>query len=192
MLPEDAVEQSGIPAVVVTVPPVQKMIDSGIVPVNTICVAVLAVTLPVSMALPVVSSEAYVEMRTKKEQLTLGQLVPSGFVTAVKRTLMTAPADILAAVRCTKGAPLVVLSRSEKAAAEPVVSKLTPPPVVLRPAGVVQPAPVAVVQYKNFIEPTLTAPTLGTVNWNWWLTTPPGFEPPSVVPFWRVRLRAVI
>jgi hypothetical protein len=64
--------------------------------------------------------------------------------------------------------------------------------VVLRPEGVVQTTPVAVVQYWNFIEPTLGLPTAGKVNWKKWLTTPLGFEPPSVAPAWSVRLRAVI
>jgi len=62
-----AVEQSGTPPVVLTVPPVQKMIDSGIIPVSTIAVAVLAVTEPVSIGEPVASVEAKVEIRTKKD-----------------------------------------------------------------------------------------------------------------------------
>ena len=49
-----AVVQSGIPAVVVIVPPVQKIKDSGMVPVRLICVAVLAATVPVSVG-PVVA-----------------------------------------------------------------------------------------------------------------------------------------
>jgi hypothetical protein len=73
--PVVAVEQSGIPELVDTVPPVQKMSDSGIIPVRVICWAVLAVTTPVSIALPVVSVEAYVETRTKKVQFSLAKLI---------------------------------------------------------------------------------------------------------------------
>jgi hypothetical protein len=80
-----AVEQSGTPLVVVTVPPVQKTKDSGIVPVKVICWAVLAVTEPVSVAPPVTFVEAKLEILTKKVQLLLAgeeppQLVPLGLV----------------------------------------------------------------------------------------------------------------
>ena len=56
IVPEVALVQSGIPPVRPIDPPVQKMSDSGIVPVRTIGVAVLAVTVPVSTAVPVVST----------------------------------------------------------------------------------------------------------------------------------------
>jgi hypothetical protein len=81
--PLEAVAQSGTPAVVVTVPPVQNTKDSGIVPVRVICCAVEAVTVPVSVADPVVSVEAKVDIHTKKVQLScMGrpQLAPLGFV----------------------------------------------------------------------------------------------------------------
>ena len=58
MAPVVAVEQSGMPPVVTMVAPVQKTSDSGMVPVRVICVAVLAATTPVSIALPVVLVEA--------------------------------------------------------------------------------------------------------------------------------------
>lgn len=61
--------------------------------------------------------------------------------------------------------------------------------VVVRPVGVVQ-LPAAVVQYKNWIEPTL--PVVGTVKVKRWLTVPPGLDPPSVAPACSVRLREVI
>jgi hypothetical protein len=56
--PAVAVVQSGMPPVVLTVAPVQNINDSGIVPVRTICVAVLAVTVPVSVVPPVVFVDA--------------------------------------------------------------------------------------------------------------------------------------
>jgi hypothetical protein len=59
-----AVEQSGTPLVLLIVPPVQKIKDSGMVPVSVIWVAVLAATVPLSVTPPVVSVEAYVVMRT--------------------------------------------------------------------------------------------------------------------------------
>jgi hypothetical protein len=59
-----AVEQSGMLAVVLIAPPVQNINDSGIYPDKLICVAVLAATVPVSVLLPVVSVDAYVEIRT--------------------------------------------------------------------------------------------------------------------------------
>ncbi len=65
MAPEVAVEQSGTPVVRPTVAPVQKTSDSGMVPSRTICSAVEAVTVPVSMAEPVLSVELKVEIRTK-------------------------------------------------------------------------------------------------------------------------------
>jgi hypothetical protein len=68
--PLEAVAQSGTPAVVVTVPPVQNTSDSGIVPVRVICCAVEAVTVPVSVADPVVSVEAKVDIHTKNVQLS--------------------------------------------------------------------------------------------------------------------------
>jgi hypothetical protein len=87
------------------------------------------------------------------------------------------------------GAPLVVLTRLKPVApfCEPIVA-----PVVLSPEGVVQDAPVAVVQYSNLIDPTFGLPTEGSVNWKKWFTTPPGLEPGSVTPAWRVKLRVVI
>jgi len=63
MIPEVAEAQLGIPARVVMVPPEQKMRDSGIVPVRTIWVAVLAATTPVSIALPVALLATNVEIR---------------------------------------------------------------------------------------------------------------------------------
>jgi hypothetical protein len=65
---------------------VQNTKDSGIVPVNVICVAVLAFTVPVSVAEPVVSVEAKVDIHTKKVQLGVAgdgrpQLAPLGLVT---------------------------------------------------------------------------------------------------------------
>jgi hypothetical protein len=53
-----AVAQSGTPPVVPTVPPVQKMSDSGMIPLRTMAVAVLAVTDPVSIGEPVALVEA--------------------------------------------------------------------------------------------------------------------------------------
>jgi hypothetical protein len=61
--------------------------------------------------------------------------------------------------------------------------------VVLRPVGVTQ-VPLAVVQYRNWIEPMLAV--VAVVNPNRWLTIPPGFDPPSELPACSVRLRAVI
>jgi hypothetical protein len=58
------VEQSGTPALVLTVPPVQKTKDSGMVPVKVICWEIVAATEPVSIAVPVVSVEAYEDIRT--------------------------------------------------------------------------------------------------------------------------------
>jgi hypothetical protein len=57
-IPLVAVAQSGTLEVVPTVRPVQKTSDSGMVPSSKIWVAVLAVTVPVSVAGPVVSIEA--------------------------------------------------------------------------------------------------------------------------------------
>jgi hypothetical protein len=62
--PDVAVPQSGTLAVVLTLPPVQNTRDSGIVPVSVMGCAILAVTEPVSVALPVVSVEAYEDIRT--------------------------------------------------------------------------------------------------------------------------------
>jgi hypothetical protein len=62
--------------------------------------------------------------------------------------------------------------------------------VVVKPVGVTQAATLAVVQYKNWIEPTL--PPVGTVKAKEWLTTPLGLEPPSLAPAMRVILRLVI
>ena len=64
MAPLVAVVQSGIPAVVLIVPPVQKIKDSGMVPVSAICVAVLAATVPVSVAPVVAFVDVNVVMRT--------------------------------------------------------------------------------------------------------------------------------
>jgi hypothetical protein len=55
MAPVVAVEQSGTLLVVLTVPPVQKTRDSGMVPVRVICCAVLAVTTPLSPTVEVAS-----------------------------------------------------------------------------------------------------------------------------------------
>ena len=82
-----AVLQSGTLDVVLTVPPVQKTRDSGMVPLRLIWVAVLAATVPVSVAPPVVSVLAKVDILTKKVQLLLCGVVPpkqlllSGLVT---------------------------------------------------------------------------------------------------------------
>ena len=64
-VPAVAVEQSGMLDVVLIVAPVQNISDSGMVPVSSICVAVLAATEPVSVAAPVESVEAWVLIRTK-------------------------------------------------------------------------------------------------------------------------------
>ena len=86
-LPLVAVAQSGmlLPEIVI-VAPVQKISDSGIVPVKVIFCAVLAATTPLSVAPVVASDEVKVLMRTKKVQLLFcgavaPQLVPSGLVT---------------------------------------------------------------------------------------------------------------
>jgi hypothetical protein len=86
--PVVAVEQSGMPALVPTVPPVQNIKDSGICPVKVICVAVLAATTPVSIGLPVALVDAYVEIRTKNVQFGVAgegkpQLAPLGLVTPI-------------------------------------------------------------------------------------------------------------
>ena len=86
ILPVPAVVQSGMPLTAVIVDPVQKMIDSGIIPLSTICVAVLAVTVPLSIGLPVVSVEANVEMRVKKLVF-----VADGFTTPSSRRVTTPP-----------------------------------------------------------------------------------------------------
>jgi hypothetical protein len=62
--PAVAVVQSGTPLVVPIVAPAQKTRDSGITPFSRICVAVLAATLPVSIAEPVVSVDENVEILT--------------------------------------------------------------------------------------------------------------------------------
>ena len=59
-----AVEQSGTPPVVPTVPPVQKISDSGIVPVSEIWLAVLPATVPVSVDPVVAFVDVKVVMRT--------------------------------------------------------------------------------------------------------------------------------
>ena len=64
MAPLVAVAQSGTPPVKEMVAPVQNTSDSGIVPVRTICVAVLAATEPVSTAPPDTFVETYVDIRT--------------------------------------------------------------------------------------------------------------------------------
>lgn len=119
MAPLVAVAQSGTEAVVPTVPPVQKTRDSGMVPVRIICSFTEAVTLPVSMAVPVALVEANVEIRTKNVQLGAetpglgllsGQSVASGLVTVSNWYDNTVPAPILAAERVMYGAPLVVLT----------------------------------------------------------------------------------
>jgi hypothetical protein len=65
-VPLVAVLQSGIPAVVLTVAPVQKMSDSGIVPVRTMGLAVLAATVPLSVEPVVAVVDVKVVIRTKK------------------------------------------------------------------------------------------------------------------------------
>jgi hypothetical protein len=72
--PEVAVEQSGIPAVVLTVAPVQKIRDSGIVPVRTIAVEVLTATEPASNAV-VQAASLYVVIRRKNVELVVLGLV---------------------------------------------------------------------------------------------------------------------
>lgn len=76
MLPAVAVLQSGTPPMLVeTVSPVQNIIDSGIMPVSTIWVAVLAVTTPASIGEPVALVAAKLEIRTKNEVLVAEGLV---------------------------------------------------------------------------------------------------------------------
>ncbi len=91
-LPLVAVAQSGTPDVVLTVPPVQKTNDSGIVPSKRIWVAVLAETVPVSVAEPVVSMDAKVATRTWKVWLVVVGLVMvcSWYVTAVLASTLAA------------------------------------------------------------------------------------------------------
>src|SRR5215218_7186506 len=83
------------------------------------------------------------------------------------------------------GAPFVVLSSVNPVAPVWLVNVAE---VVLKPAGVVQ-LPPAVLQYKNLIEPTV--PVVGMLKARLCLTTPAGFEPPSLAPASRVRLRDV-
>jgi hypothetical protein len=63
-VPEVAVLQSGTPLVVKIWAPTQNTRDSGIIPLSTTWVAVLAATLPVSVEAPDVSIEAKVVIRT--------------------------------------------------------------------------------------------------------------------------------
>jgi hypothetical protein len=183
--PAVAVAQSGTPPLVLTVAPVQKTNDSGMVPVRTICSLTLALTVPVSMAEPVAFVAAKVEILTKNVQLGAetpgdglfkGQSVASGLVMVNNWYVSAEAADIPAAVRVIYGAPLVVLTSVNPVAPDwvPIVAE-----VVVRPAGVVQ-VPAAKVQYLNSIEPTLAA--VGTVKAKKWFTTPLRFEPPSEAP----------
>ena len=154
-VPAVAVVQSGIPAVVVMVAPVQKISDSGIVPLRTIGLAVLAVTVPRSIELPVVSVDVYVVIRTKNVWLAVvGLVTPS-------RRIVTEPGVTDEEVRVKYGAPLVVLTKLS-----PLIAPLFAPSVaevVRRPAGSVQ-VPLAVVQYCSWTEPT--AVELGTEKLN--------------------------
>jgi hypothetical protein len=156
--PGVAVEQSGTPLVVVTVCPVQKMMDSGMIPVSTICVEVLAVTVPLSKGEPVAFVEAYICILTKKDVL-----VAAGFLTFSSCMDMSVSAAIAAAVRVMYGAAFVVLFRVKPDTFTwvPIVAE-----VVTTSAGVHVPA--AVVQYSNLIEPVL--PPVGVVNVNRWFT----------------------
>ena len=181
MRPAVAVEQSGTLPDKLTVSPVQKISDSGMIPVSTICVAVLAVTVPVSPAPPVVSVEANVDMRTKN-----ASLVVVGLVMVFSWYVAVTFEPIAAAVRVRYGTPFVVLTIEKPVTP---VSALRVADVVTKPVGVVQ-VPLAVVQYSNSIDPTVLLP--GNVNWKKWLTTPPGCEPPSVAPGCSVKLRSLI
>jgi hypothetical protein len=98
--------------------------------------------------------------------------------------VLVAPVD--AAVRVRYGAPLVVFTRVKPVRPDWFVKVA---PVVLRPAGVVH-VPLAIRQYSNFIDPRV--PLVGTVKSNLCFTVPPGLEPPSEAPSWRVKLRLVI
>jgi hypothetical protein len=87
-----------------------------------------------------------------------------------------------AALRVMYGAPFVVLTKENPVAPTWLVRVAE---VVLKPAGVVQEGllgPSGVVQYRNFMEPTLPPPTFGNVKVNWCFTTPLGLEPPSLAP----------
>jgi len=85
------------------------------------------------------------------------------------------------------GAPLVVFTKVKPVAPVwvPIVAA-----VVLKPLGVVQ-VPLAVVQYRNWMEPMLGLPAAGIVKLKRWFTTPLGLEPPSLTPAWSVKLREV-
>ena len=113
-------------------------------------------------------------------------LVAVGLVIVLRRYVAATVEPIAAAVRVRYGTPLVLLTM-----VKPVtpVSAFSVAEVVTKPVGIVQ-LPLAVVQYSNLIEPTVLPP--GNVNAKKWFTTPPGFEPPSLAPGCKVKLRLVI
>ena len=150
-----AVEQSGIP------PPLtpmdvaaQNISDSGMIPVRIIGFAVLAVTVPVSTAVPVVSVLEYDDIRTKNDVLTA-----AGLVTPFRGTVTAVLLVKVAAVLVIYGDPAAVLL---------IVKPLNPlvapsaAAVVTRPIGIVQ-VPLAVVQYWNLMEPSAVVP-VGSVK----------------------------
>jgi hypothetical protein len=124
------------------------------IPVRTIWVDVLAVTVPLSIGEPVVSVEAYIDMRTKNDVF-----VAAGFLTFNNWKVRAVEAVIAAAVRVIYGAALVVLFSVNPVAPlwVPIVAE-----VVTTSASVHVPADV--VQYLNSTEPTL--PPVGVVKVN--------------------------
>jgi hypothetical protein len=166
-----------------TVAPVQKMIDSGMIPVRTICVAVLAVTTPLSTGPVEPSVPVYVVIRTKNDVL-----VADGLVTLSSLYVTACGPVIFDAVRVIYGAPLVVLTKEKPVAPVSVPSVAL---VVTSPVGIVQ-VPAAVVQYWNLIDPILLLLGAGIVKLNRCRTTPLGFDPPSVAPACKVSVRGVI
>ncbi len=107
------------------------------------------------------------------------------------RTVLAVTAAV---VRVMYGAPLVAIE--VEVAVNPVAPDWLVSVVdandVARPVGIVQPAPLAVVQYWNLIDPMLVLPTEGTVNVNKCLTDTPGADPPFAPLACSVKLRVVI
>lgn len=168
--PAVAVVQSGIPSVVLTVAPVQKIRDSGIVPVRTMAVDVLTATIPVSSCVVQAASEN-VLICTKN-----AELVVLGLVTLEKLTNWL-PLEAVAfeafTIRSEPG--VAVLAVQPEAAPSPVGCEVRLEPVMVKPAGV--PTQSVVVQTVN--DADFTAVDVGTVNVNAYVVTALGVALPS-------------
>ena len=168
--PAVAVVQSGIPSVVLTVAPVQKIRDSGIVPVKTMAVDVLTATIPVSSCVVQAASEN-VLICTKN-----AELVVLGFVTLVKLTnWLPLEAVALEAFTIRSEPAVAVLAVQPVVEPSPVGCEVRLEPVMVKPAGVAEQS--VVVHTVN--DADFTAVDVGTVNVNAYVVTALGVALPS-------------